>query len=141
MSKYSKTLLHVAAFAALSLGCGMAQTDEQLKATIPFDFMAGKTKLPAGEYTVASTFGSHVLQIRDSKHRVQATVLAIVTADCANPGASYLTFRVHGTRHYLASTWDGGSGAGRELIKTAAEREAEMADARPTTQITLFARK
>jgi len=140
MSKYSKTLLHVAAFAALSLGCGMAQTDEQLKATIPFDFMAGKTKLPAGEYTVTSTFGSHVMQIRDSEQRVQATVLAIVTPDRANPSESYLTFRVHGTRHYLASTWDGASGAGRELIKTAAEREAEMA-AGPTTQITLFARK
>ena len=140
MSKYSKTLLHVAAFAALSLGCGMAQTDEQLKAAIPFDFMAGKTKLAAGEYTVTSTFGSHVMQIRDSEQRVQATVLAIVTPDRANPSESYLTFRVHGTRHYLASTWDGASGAGRELIKTAAEREAEMA-AGPTTQITLFARK
>ena len=141
MSKYSKTLLHVAAFAALSLGCGMAQTDEQLKTTIPFDFMAGKTKLPAGEYTVTSTFGSSVVQIRDAEQRVQATVLASAKNVPANPSKSYLTFRVHGTRHYLASTWDGASGAGRELMKTAAEREAEMADARPTTQITLVARK
>lgn len=140
MSKYSKTLLHVAALAALSLGGGMAQTDEQLKATIPFDFTVGKTKLPAGEYTVTSTFGSHVLQIRDSEQRVQATVLAVVKNEPANPGESHLTFRVHGTGHYLAATWDAGSGAGRELIKTAAEREAEMA-AGPTTQITLFARK
>lgn len=140
MSKYSKTLLHVAAFAALSLGCGTAQTDEQLKATIPFDFTVGKTKLPAGEYTVTSTFGSHVLQIRDAEQRLQATVITMPSNRRANPSESHLTFRVHGTRHYLAATWDGASGVGRELMKTAAEREAEMA-AGPTTQITLFARK
>jgi hypothetical protein len=125
---------------ALAAGCVMAQSSEPLKATIPFDFIVGTTTLPAGEYTVGSDFGSAVLKIRDSHREVKASVLAITGNAPANSNESHLVFRVHGTKHYLASTWNSYMAAGRQVRETKAEREMEMATG-PTTQIVLLARR
>jgi hypothetical protein len=118
----------------------MAQSGQPLKASIPFEFIVGQTTLPAGDYTVGSEFGSALLQISDSRDHVKATVLTNTDSAPANASESHLVFRVHGTKHYLASTWDRSLGEGREVKESRAEREMEIAS-EPTTQVVLLARK
>jgi hypothetical protein len=140
MTTISKTLLQIGAFAALSTGFGLAQTDDKLKMSIPFDFTVGNKVIPAGEYTIATDLGTAIVRIRDSRYQVQATVQSITGSKPAEPNHSKLVFRVHGGQHYLASTWSAVSGSAREFVKTPAEREAELA-AGPTTYTVLVARK
>ena len=140
MNKISKTLLRLAGFAALSTGFAMAQANDQLMATIPFNFTVGNTTLPPGDYTFASGFGSQVVQILDSRLRIQAVVLAIGGAMPAGPSDSRLTFHAHGRNHYRASTWNANLGQGRQMPETSAEREEEMASG-PATQVVLLARR
>ena len=140
MTQFPKAVLQTVALAAVMTGFGMAQSGQPLKASIPFEFIVGQTTLPAGDYTVGSQFGSPFLHISDSQHHVKATVLTNTDNAPANASESRLVFRVHGTKHYLASTWDGSLGEGREVKETRREREMEIATG-PTTQVVLLARK
>ena len=137
MKTTSNMMLRVAAVLALGTGFALAQSEiNNLKATIPFDFKVGNTTLPAGVYTVEMRPGSPVVAIQDVDKKVRATILAISAA--AKPGdndRSKLVFNVDGSNHYLASTWNATSGMGKQLPKTAAEREAEVAGVPSTVTI------
>lgn len=140
MNTISRTVLRLAAAAAMTAGFALAQSSNALTAAIPFDFTVGHTNLPAGEYTITTNLISGCVQIRDSQDRVQASVVTIRVSPPSNPEKSQLGFRVYGGKHYLASTWDGMLGLGRAWPKSSAEREAEMAGVEPTTTV-LIARK
>ncbi|MGC2660003.1 MAG: hypothetical protein WA324_18755 [Bryobacteraceae bacterium] len=138
MNKISMMLLKVAAFSALSMGFGLAQSGDRLNVSIPFDFTVGKTMLPAGDYTIDRTFGSPLVFIRDSQYHVKAAAISMPEYSTGKPSDSKVVFRVHGGRHYLASTWSSASGAGREFLQTPAERKVEFA-AQQTSYATLLA--
>lgn len=107
--------LSVAAFAGLAY---------RVKANIPFDFMVGGNKLPAGEYTVERMNQVGVLAIRsaETKSGVQFTTLNGNSKD----DTAKLVFRRYGNQYFLAKVQDGYSD-GVELIKSKAEREAARA--------------
>jgi hypothetical protein len=140
MNTISKRLLKTAALATLSMGLALAQQSDQLRASIPFRFAVGDKLLPAGDYTIVSGNGSPVVMIRDSHYRAQAMIMSIPGNEPTGARTSRLVFRVHGEKHYLASTWNATAGSAREFPETRAEREVELA-AGPTAYRTLVARK
>jgi len=142
MKTTSKMALRLAAVLALGTGFALAQSNiNNLKATIPFDFKVGNATLPAGDYTVETRPGSAVVAFVDAANKTHATALGVnVAPHPGQPNRSKLVFRVEGGNHYLASTWNATSGTGRELPKTAAEREAEMAGV-PSTVTVYIAQK
>lgn len=139
MNSISKALLRLAALAALTTAFGLAQ-EISVYGTIPFDFNVGKTTLPAGYYTIHSDEKCGCLEVRDGQSHLRAIMLGYDASKPSNPQESQVSFRVYGNTHYLASVWNGATGAGRSFNKTAAERETEMASV-PAKVTVLVAQK
>jgi len=135
MKRLSNVLFSIAAAAALTTGFGIAQAAEPINAVIPFDFTVGKTKMPAGHYSIETNKASRFVVIRDVANRRSAIVLW--NADVPSQRQeSYLTFRVHGSKHYLAGAQSSALGVAWDLAMTSAEREAMLAAGNQTQ--TLF---
>ena len=66
------TLFAVLVFASVEIvGVVHAQDDETVKANIPFDFYAGKQKMPAGSYRIGINLETDVISFTDeSGHRM-----------------------------------------------------------------------
>ncbi|HEY3132466.1 MAG TPA: hypothetical protein VGL91_23640 [Acidobacteriota bacterium] len=94
------------------------------KATIPFQFKAGSSTFPAGEYTVDRiALGNSLLMIQSADCDRSAVVLTIAVS--GNPDKSRLVFHRYGDQYFLSQIWKAGSDGGRELLKSRAERELE----------------
>jgi hypothetical protein len=108
---------------------------------VPFEFTAGDTKLPAGEYTVGkSSSDSPVLLIARVDH--SEAVLVPSNAAQANEAQSdsKLVFHRYGDRYFLAQVWTAGSARGRQLMKSSAEKEMALsARNEKPEQVTLVA--
>ena len=118
----SRTLLGF--FAVLMLAAAAnAQTSPGIEARIPFDFVAGKKQLPAGNYTVRRirTDSESALLIRGEGKGSEAVVLT--NSGGEEPTGASLTFRQHGERYFLAEVSIPGTASVREVTKTRAERE------------------
>jgi len=103
---------------------GYAAPAGRISVNIPFDFMVGKTKLPAGQYIVQGTNTQGVLQISSTDRK--ANVLAVTSSGKADAGESKarLDFNRYGDQYFLSQVWEGGSTAAHRLVKSRAEREA-----------------
>ena len=66
------TLSAVLVFASVGIaGLAHAQDDETVKANIPFDFYAGKQRMPAGNYRIGINLETDVISFTDeSGHRM-----------------------------------------------------------------------
>jgi hypothetical protein len=109
--------------AALSIA-GIAGLDRNVEANIPFDFIVGGEKLPAGKYTVETSAAQRVLMVRNWKTKQGA---GAISQDYQVPRGSkpHLVFRRYGDQYFLAKVITYTSGV--ELPKTKAEREAAKA--------------
>jgi hypothetical protein len=109
--------------AALSIA-GLAGLSGYMKANIPFDFMVGGEKLPAGAYAVRKGAIQSTLEVRNLK--TKQTVVAISHGLDVRAGSKpQLVFRRYGNQYFLAKVTDYSSGI--ELPKSKAEREAAKA--------------
>ena len=65
--KSKLTIVFAAVLFATTIGLesSHAQVDQVVKADVPFDFYAGKQKMPAGSYTLSFDFGSNNVEIMD----------------------------------------------------------------------------
>jgi len=126
---------------SLMVTAQVVQAQEPVVVNIPFEFVAGQTTLPAGEYRVEKLEnGSSVVLI----HRAQpgASVLVMTIASQANrPAAdSKLVFNRYGNRYFLSQYWSAGSSRGRLLPKSAREQEiSKIAENETRGQVTLVA--
>jgi hypothetical protein len=103
-------------------------------ATIPFEFVAGKTTLPAGEYKVGDvSAGSAVLLIRSVDGRSAVMIITHGTGS-ASRAEGKLVFNRYGNRYFLSQVFSPGSSMGRELPKSKLEREIASNPQRPTTE-------
>ena len=109
--------------AALSIA-GFAGLSGNIKANIPFDFMVGGEKLPAGEYTLGTGVTQSTLMIRNWKTK-QAVVAISHGLEVRADSKPQLVFRRYGDQYFLAKVTDYSSGI--ELPKSKAEREAAKA--------------
>ena len=118
----------------------VAQAQETMRVNIPFDFVAGNTSLPAGEYSVETSGPTHTLLLIDRKDASTSALIITNAAVSAEPQSeSKLIFNRYGDRYFLSQVWTAGNSNGRQLLKSA--REKEMAQAKNETQgqVTLVA--
>jgi hypothetical protein len=116
-------VIALSAIVALSIA-GFAGLDRSVEANIPFDFMVGGEKLPAGKYTVETSVAQRTLIVRNWKTKRAA---GAITQDYHVRAGSkpQLVFRRYGNQYFLARVLTYSSGI--ELPKSKAEREAAKA--------------
>jgi hypothetical protein len=114
---------------------------QELVVNIPFDFVAGKTTLPAGEYSIKVSSPEGTLLLLDRKDAAASafmTTNAVVKAEIQTE--SKLTFNRYGDRYFLSQVWTEGYSQGRQLSKSAREKEmAQIAKMETQGQVTLVA--
>ncbi len=69
LGMFFATVLLSVTVIGLSHGLAYAQTDELLKANIPFSFNAGKQVMPAGTYTIGIDVQNNMIRIADAEGR------------------------------------------------------------------------
>lgn len=120
----SRALLGLAAALALAVAAH-AQTWRTVSIRVPFDFVAGEKRMPAGRYTVQriESDSETALLIRSVDGHSSAIILTNTGAP--QPSAAALVFRQHGDRYFLAAVSMPGTASVRELPKAGAERRLE----------------
>jgi hypothetical protein len=99
----------------LFAGAAHAQyNDQKITASIPFDFIVGKSTLPAGQYVFLRT-GINQLLVRDRDGHNFATVMTgAVNAEKA-PANSKLKFETINGSHVLVQLWSEHNAVGSQL--------------------------
>lgn len=116
------------------------RAQEPVVANIPFAFVAGNTPLPAGEYRVQKVSdGSPALLIRCTAGGPAIMVVTRPASVNAPQQKSKLIFRRHANRYFLGQVWSAGSASGRELPKSAKEKEQLLARNEAPDQVTIVA--
>jgi len=100
----------------------------RIQATIPFDFIVGDKKLPAGEYFIGRAqpgSDDSVLTIssRNSSTSIFSSTIAVQTLEPNRHGK--LVFHSHGDQWFLFQIWPAGINTGREITSSRLERSIE----------------
>jgi malonyl CoA-acyl carrier protein transacylase len=119
----------------------VAQAQEPLVVNIPFDFVAGNSQLPAGEYTVKVSAPTHSLILISRKDATASAFINTNAAVSAEPQSeSKLIFNRYGDRYFLAQVWQQGYAQGRQLLKSSREKEVALsANIQTQSRVTLVA--
>jgi hypothetical protein len=106
--------------ATLSLMALPAFAERPLTADIPFDFMAGETRMVAGGYEISyPVAGTVAVGSRVGKCVMVSHAARKKTA----PKVASLVFRKHGETYFLSQVWHPDMFQGRELPPSKAARE------------------
>ena len=100
-------MLFLCALTTLAASTLPAQLPVDVKATIPFDFVAGTKHFGAGEYTVRSVQAG-VLRI-SSKDRTKSAMMLVNLETKATPMKPSLRFHRYGGSYYLEQATAGGT--------------------------------
>jgi len=119
----------------------VAQAQDRLAVNVPFDFMAGNTQLPAGEYTVQVSAPTHSIILISRKDSTTSAFINTNPAVSSQPQSeSKLVFNRYGDRDFLSQVWQEGNAEGRQLLKSSREKEmAQIAKLDTQGQVTLVA--
>jgi hypothetical protein len=102
----------------------VARAQDPLVVNIPFDFVAGTTKLPAGEYAIKVSGPQNTLLLIN---RTDAANSAFINTNAAVANEqqvqSKLIFNRYGDSYFLSQVWTAGNVRGRQLLKAAREKE------------------
>jgi len=95
------------------------------KATVPFDFTVGQTKMPAGTYEISPL--SHAILIMDRK--TAKSVLSLFNSEEPSRGDSTpkLVFHRYGDKYFLSQVSRGNGGAVMQLPTSKLEEEVRIA--------------
>ena len=120
------TRLALAALAGLVglAGAELRTADDLVvRATIPFEFMAGNRKLPAGVYDLVASDGlPPLLTITEIGHRTKAAVAAQRIQFGWRQDQALLVFNKLDDRYFLATVWIPGQLSGYQLLQGKLER-------------------
>jgi len=125
----------------VTLACaGLHAQTFDVRVTIPFDFRAADTQLPAGEYVVHGEGSWVVLRALDGTRRTP--ILTTIAAAGGYPKDAGLDFNRYGSEYFLSVIWDSSSWNGHQLLPTAREKEVAKRRGRPVpTAVTLDSSK
>lgn len=138
-----KTLRRITGMLALALlAAQVGRAQEPVLANIPFAFTAGNMTLPAGEYRVEKIQNSSpALLIRRTDGSAYMIVMTSAVQVNAPQTRTKLTFHRYANGYFLSQVWTEGNTRGRELPKSAKEKEqALLARNETPDQVTVVAR-
>jgi hypothetical protein len=119
----------------------VAQAQELLVVNVPFHFVAGNKTLPAGVYSIKVSAPERTLLLVDRKDAAASTFMntnPVATAEIQTEAK--LIFNRYGDRYFLSQVWTEGNSQGRQLLKSAQEKEmAQIAKMETQGQVTLVA--
>jgi len=123
----------------LMTAAASAQT-VHLKVNVPFNFIAGYTTFPAGQYDIQSTGdGDKVLSIRSLNSKAGAFLISN-SCESLNPVASTkLVFHRYGYRYFVSEVWMQGDNTGHQV--PASSREVEVAKDFSMDKVVLVAKR
>jgi hypothetical protein len=110
-----------------------ARADQTFVAKVPFDFIAGGSRLPAGDYVVAGVTGLGVVSIASADAEHFAFVLASPVRSNGPAPRSELVFEQFGGEHFLARCTSS-DGEGREILLTPEIMERALQTAVPANR-------
>ena len=95
------------------------------KATVPFDFTVGQTRMPAGTYEISPL--SHAILIMDRK--TAKSVLSLFNSEEPSRGDSTpkLVFHRYGDKYFLSQVSRGNGGVVMQLPTSKLEEEVRIA--------------
>ena len=117
------SLIRLLACAAL-LTLGVTFASAQMRANIPFDFMAAGSNLVAGEYTLETTGDTdQLLQMCNLQQHRCVFMIASQVASKAKNDPGKLVFNRYGDQYFLSEIWS------RSLVRTLPQdrRERQLA--------------
>jgi hypothetical protein len=127
-------ILCVSIVTALFASAANAQTGTRLEAEVPFEFVAGTTKLPAATYHIDRPL-PNVIRLSTPDKSVSAMLLVNHSVRNSAEKDGKLVFNRYGDRHFLANVWVPGSGDGVQLRPSAAEREMKAQANQPGSAV------
>jgi hypothetical protein len=106
-------------------GAASARADQEVVARVPFDFIAGGVRLPAGKYIVAQQGQTSLVSIESADRRHFAFVLMNPMSLDRAGAEPKLVFERVGPEHFLSQIV-GDDKEGLEIIQTPADMEREL---------------
>jgi len=133
------SLLALAMSVALSMSAAANAHTTQLKVAVPFDFMAGDTVLPAGDYDVQSTdtWGGKALSIHNVTSNAGTLILSDSCQMAKTSDSNKLVFYRYGNRYFLAEVWTANTNIGRKMPLN--QRQKELAVNQQKSEVVLMA--
>ena len=109
-----------------------AQVIGTLDVNIPFQFQAGESVLPAGNYTVRMVDNSElaIMQITSKDHPSTSAIFRVHEKDLTSaPTESEVVFNKYGDHYFLAQVFDEGDPSGSEVVESSYEQKISKAAA------------
>jgi hypothetical protein len=115
-------LMVTLALAAASAVVANGQSNQVLKAQVPFEFVIGEKTLAAGDYQVRAIDQAGDTIAVTSRGGNNAVSLSSPAQASDKAEAAKLVFHRYGSTYFLSQIWMAGESSGRELTKTKQER-------------------
>ena len=106
-------------------GASPAHADQMLVTTVPFDFIVGETRLPAGDYIVTEMPQEGMVSIARKDRERTAFVLTVRAVFDREASTPELVFERFGGQHFLSQIIGEGR-EGREILLTPEIMEREL---------------
>ena len=125
-----------------------AQSADKMVVNIPFEFSAGDTRLPAGEYSVkrtSATASTFTIQRTDSSAAVIVLAVGTLGGGAEQQGGGCIVLRRYGHMYFLAQVWMLDRSTGSQIPESRSERrlrrEVAAKDSRPEQIVLLAGRR
>jgi hypothetical protein len=120
----------------------VALAQNSMVVNIPFEFVAGETTLPPGEYIVQAPESQPAVFLIHRTIPHAAIVLMTMSAQSRDPQeVSKLVFHCYGNRRFLSQVWKAGYLQGKQLLQSPREKElSRVASNETKSEVTLVAR-
>jgi hypothetical protein len=102
---------------------GHTQDLDQVKVTIPFDFVVGTMQFKAGDYIVDSLLDGTALRLHDKSGNVQQIAFTVPAGTKQPRSHERLLFHHDGDQYFLSQVWFSGN-EGRDLVPGAREKNS-----------------
>ena len=135
MKKQALTLIGAL---SLVLAAGSAFAQDEVRANVPFDFVANRATVPAGTYSITRLdMTSNIVVIHSLNKKANLMVGTMKRGSQKTCDKTKLVFHRYGNRYFLSQIWVQGSSYLRELPK--GKLEAEIARNSSSDDIVLYA--
>ena len=133
------SLLALAMSAALGMSATAFAQTTQLNVTVPFEFIAGDTVLPAGNYDVESIdpWGGKALSIHNVTSNAGTLLLSNSCQLAKTSDSNKLVFYRYGQKYFLAEVWTVNTNIGRQMPVN--QRQTELARNQQKSEVVLTA--